>query len=272
MQPPRRPPGRPQPQRNPGDPPFPGHPQLPQPGAAKAPGALPAAPKAADHGEHHCPGHGPNDGPGHINWYQGLLGVNNQKALSPSFVDRLLWRYKNDKDECDTKNQEPPVLGSAINFAIVLFVLFRFGKGPVLEGLSKRKKTIMADIDAATELKTAAQKRLKDYEKQLGRIESRRKELHQESQQQWEAEQKRILAEAEERGARLRRDAELRVEQELKQAESDLLREAVDSAVAAAEELLKKRIQSSDQDRLADEFATGLGASLAQSRREGRPS
>jgi F-type H+-transporting ATPase subunit b len=224
------------------------------------PGKMPA-PKAEAHQEH-CPGHGPDDPPHHINWYQGLLGVNNAKAKSPSFIDRLLWRYENPKDECDANNQPPPFLGSFINFAIVAFVLFRFGKGPIVEGLAKRKKTIMGDIDAATELRRSAEKRLKDYEKQLAKIETRRTELREESRTAWESEKARLLAEAEERGARLRRDAELRVGQELKQAEADLINEAVDSAVAAAEELLKKRIQATDQDRLADEFAKSLGESL----------
>ena len=254
----KRPPGQPAP----GEPPFPGHPPIPGMNAGKMPAEKPAAPEPE-----HCPGHGPNDGPPHINWYQGLLGVNNAKARQPGFANRLFWRYENTSDKCDVNNQPPPVLASFINFAIVAFVLFRFGKGPLADGLAKRKKTIMTEIDAATELHRAAEKRLKDYEKQLSKIETRRTELREESRIAWEAEKARLISEAEERGTRLRRDAELRVTQEMKQAEADLLNEAVDGAVAAAEELLKKRIQSTDQDRLADDFAKGLGDSLKAGQR-----
>ena len=253
LQPPRRP-QRPPPPGAPGgkEGPPPGHDFLLKPHQAQQPGGH-GEEKAGGHGEGHCPGHGPMDPPGHINWYQGLLGVNNEKAQSPSFANKLLWRYENKKDECDPLNQQPPVLAAVINLAVVIYVLVRFGKGPIVEALHKRKKTIMQDIDAANALRTDAEKRLKDYQKRLGKIEDRRKEVKEEAAAQWQVERKRILAEAEEKANRLRKDAEFRVDQELKQAQADLLREAVDGAVAAAEDVIKQRIQASDQQKLADD-------------------
>lgn len=232
---------------------------------AKPAPSAPAHGAAHDsHGAHDC--HGPNAEPHHVNWYKGLLGVNNQKRTEKDdFVTRLLWRYNNPKDECDAKNEEPPVLAAVINLGIVLFLLFKFGKKPVSDALANRKKTIMTDIDAATALRVDAEKRLKSYEKQLGRIEERRKELHEEYRLQWEAERTRILKEAEEKALRLRRDAEFRVAQELKQVQVDLLAEAVEGSVHAAEDLLKTRIQASDQNRLADEFLLDLGKVMEKS-------
>ncbi len=253
-QPGRRPPARPGQPGGPGQLP-PGHPPLPA-----SPPVAPPAPAA--HGGH-CPGHGPYDPPGHINWYQGVLGVHNEKAQSPRFVDRLLWRYHNPKNECDKKNQEPPVLGSVINFALLLYILVRYGKGPVMDALAKRKKTIMQDVDAATELKVGAEKRLKSYERQMARIEERRKELAEEQRLQWEGEKKRILDEAREKSERLRKDARFRVEQELRQAQADLLAESIEQAVAAAEQLLKSRVGPADQERLADEFLTSVRSALS---------
>jgi F-type H+-transporting ATPase subunit b len=236
---------------------MPAQPTVP-PGTA----TKPAAEKHDAHGGH-CPGHGPMDPPGHINWYQGLAGVDNDKAINGTAAEKLFWRYKNPLDECDPKNQEPPVLAAVINLAVVLYLLVRFGKGPVKDALAKRKKTLMSDIDSAHELKTDAEKRLASYEKQLARIEERQKELHAEYRTQWEAEKKRILAEAEDKSSRLRKDAEFRVAQELKQAQADLLQDAVDGALAAAEELMKKRIQDADQSRLADEYVAGVAAALS---------
>lgn len=256
--------------RQPGQPGVPGQPrprpQLPQgalpPGHPPLPGA--AEEPAASHGGH-CPGHGPEDPPGHINWYQGLFGIDNEKAESPRFVDKLLYRYKNDRDECDPKNQEPPVLAMVLNFLILVGLLFRFGRKPVLDGLLNRKKSIMQDIDAAQELKSDAEERLRKYEKQLGNIEARRRELTAEFQAQFEADKTRLLAEAREKRTRLLKDAEFRVSQDLKTAQAELLTEAVDGAVKAAEEILGKRVEAADHERLADEFLTSIAPGLAQS-------
>jgi hypothetical protein len=46
-----------------------------------------------------------------------------------------------------------------------------------------------------------------------------------------------------------------------------LLQEAVVSAVAAAEELIKKRSTQSDQDRMADDYLASIGPALAASKR-----
>lgn len=275
---PRQVPRPPMPGQQPGQPPArrpmpPG--QMGQPGSGQLPAGHPPIPTpGSESGSRggppaggHCPGHGPYDPPPHINWYQGLLGVDNEKAQSPRFMDRLLWRYHNPKDECDHKNQEPPVLGSVINFAALVFILFRFGKKPILEGLAKRKKDITHEIDSANELKLDAEKRLKTYEKQMSRIEERRQELVEEHRLQWEIEKKRILEEAQEKSERLRKDARFRVDQELKQAQADLLKEAIDGAVAAAEELLKKGVQGTDQERLADEYLASVGSSLQGARK-----
>ncbi len=52
----------------------------------------------------------------------------------------------------------------------------------------------------------------------------------------------------------------MRIEQEMKQIRDDLRRETVEIAIAAAEELLQKRMTDADQARLADEYLTELVA------------
>lgn len=220
-----------------------------------------------EHGDHSC--HSPNAPAHKVNWYQGLIGVNNEKATKGSFFDKLLYRYQNKENECDPLNQEPPVLAALINLGIVILILLKFGRKPVVDGLAARKKSIMQEIDAATELKVAAEKRLKTYEKQLAKIEERRRALQEEYRAQWEIERTRIMKDAEEKASRMRADAEFRVTQELKQAEADLLREAVESAVTAAEDVVKNKIQSSDQDRLADQYLVEIGNALKQPRAGG---
>lgn len=203
------------------------------------------------------------DPPGHVNWYQGLLGVDNVKSQSSSMLDRLLWRYKNDSDPCDPKNQPPPFLAVLINFGIFAFVLVRYGRKPLVEALAKRKKTIMADIDAATKLRDEAEDRLEEFEGKLDTVEDRLELLIKEHAEQAAREKDRIVAEAVEVRVRLRRDAEFRIEQELKAAKEQLLREAVHGAVLAAEKLIEARVTAADLDRVAEEYLMTVGPAIA---------
>ncbi len=61
----------------------------------------------------------------------------------------------------------------------------------------------------------------------------------------------------------MERDAKLLIEQELKAAREELLREAVRAAVSSAPSTLQAKINASDQQRLADEYVGGLRSAAA---------
>ncbi len=274
-------PGQPPPGMPPGGMQRPARPQLPpgmQPPRRLPPGPPPQPAPAEDHGKgghgaaHHCPGHGPLDSPHAPNWWQGIIGVNNDAAQfgppdahghlhrTDGFVSQLLWRYDNSKDECDPKNQPPPFLASLLNFGLLAFVLFRFGKKPLAEALANRRKTMMAEIDTATNLKNASEGRLTELEDKLQNLDETLEQMKKDYIAQSEAERKHVLAEAEERRARMLRDVEIRLEQEMKAARQELLAESVEQAVELAEQLLKKSVKAQDHERSADEFVSGLAA------------
>lgn len=228
----------------------------------KAPGreAEPQKKRTADQ----CPGHGPLDAPHHVNWWKGMLWVDSERAEKGGFVNQLLFRYHNEIDACDPKNEPPPFLASIMNFGLLAFVIYKFGKKPIGEALQKRKQTIMGDIENATRLREEAEARLDEYEDRFERIEETLEELKAEYAAQAEIEKKHILAEAEERRARMRRDAEFRIEQELKSAKVELLEEAVAGAVKAAEEIIRQRATTQDQETLAREFLKAVPEALAR--------
>jgi F-type H+-transporting ATPase subunit b len=195
--------------------------------------------------------------------------VDNDRAQKPDFLNQLLFRYEDPKNPCAVdpatghlKNQPPPYLASLLNFAVLVFILYRFGRKPLAEALLKRKQAIMAEIETATNLKENAEARLEEYEEKIENIESKLEEVRAEYATLAEAEKKHILAEAEERRVRMRRDAELRVEQERKAVRDALLREAVLAATAAAEDLIRKQVARADHDRMAADYLATLRASL----------
>lgn len=217
------------------------------------------------------------DDPHHINWWEGILMVNNEKAQfakddhghlhrTDGFLTRLLYRYENDKDPCDDKNQPPPFLASLINFGLLVFLLYRFGKKPIAEALANRRKEVMGDIDKATQLKREAQERLDEYEEKLRKLDETLEEMRVDHKQQSEAERRQVLAEAEERRVRMKKDVEIRLVQEAKATREELLREAVDAAVIAAEEILRKKVGQADHDRAQDAYLEAVGTIVKSDR------
>jgi F-type H+-transporting ATPase subunit b len=213
--------------------------------AAQVEGAAPGAEHAAPHeGGAHAE-HDESAPPEQINWATGFLGE--KEGVEPG----LLWR---------APGTPPPYLAAVLNFVVFAVVIVRFGAKPVAEALTKRKQTIMKDIDEAQKMREASEKRLREYEARLAKIEEELERVRTEFREQGERERERIVREANERRERMKKEAEFLLAQELKQMRLDLLRETVDEAIRGAGDMLAKKLTSADQDRFAESFLTQLPA------------
>ena len=183
---------------------------------------------AGEHGEHGADGeHG---APGPINW----------------------------ADFSNTK--QPPYAALVVNFLILVGMYVYFGKKPVADGLKKRRADIAKEIEEAQRIKHEAEERAKMYQAKLATLETELAEARQALVEAGKGERDRIIREAEERASRMARDAQLLLDQELKQMRDDLVRETVHVAVAAAEEMLRSSVTHADQERLAEDFLRDMTA------------
>jgi F-type H+-transporting ATPase subunit b len=155
--------------------------------------------------------------------------------------------------------ETPPFAAMLINFGILVAGYYLLGKKPIAAGLQSRRDRIAKDIEEAQRMREEAEARAKTYQAKLEKLEDEVRSVREALLRAGEAERDRIVKEAETKADRMRRDAEFLVEQELKQIRQDLWRETVESAVRAAEELLKRRVTSADQERLAEDYLSDLG-------------
>jgi F0F1-type ATP synthase membrane subunit b/b' len=160
----------------------------------------------------------------------------------------------------DFGKETPPFIAMLVNFGILAAGYYLLGKKAIASGLETRRDTIAKAIEEAQRMKQEAEARAKTYQAKLERLEEEVRAAREAIVRTGEAERDRIVKEAEAKAERMRRDAQFLVEQELKQIRYDLWRETVETAVAAAEELLKKRVTSSDQERLAEDYLADLGS------------
>src|SRR5690606_39149896 len=103
------------------------------------------------------------------------------------------WRYENHADECDPRNEPIPLLANVVNIGVLLFLLVRFGRRPMLESLRRRKGEIMAEIDKARAIRKSAQERLDRYEDELEHLDDRLAGLREQYALEGEREEQRVL-------------------------------------------------------------------------------
>jgi F-type H+-transporting ATPase subunit b len=177
------------------------------------------------------------------NWYYGFLGE--KEGAEPSFLFR-------------PKGMPVPFGAMLLNSAILYYLLVRFAKKPIADGLKSRKATILRGMEEAGKMKSDAEARLADYEQKLATIDQEIERVREEMRATGQAERTRILAEAKEKRTRMERDAQTLISQELKAARETLLAETVRGAIRSAETALLAKLGAADQTRLAEDYLVGL--------------
>jgi F-type H+-transporting ATPase subunit b len=156
--------------------------------------------------------------------------------------------------------------GTLVNFGalVLLFAWVIRKKGN--PALAERRKQVEAELEEAQRLRAEAEKRHMETATRLEKLDQEMVAIRAEMIKAGEAERDRIVAQAEEKAARMRKDTNFLIEQQIKQLREDLTREAASAAVLAAQELLEKSTTDSDQDRLADAYLERLDEVIEEGR------
>ncbi len=159
--------------------------------------------------------------------------------------------------------ETPPYIAMVINVGILLAGYYLLGRKPISEALQRRRESISKEIDDAQRIKHEAEARAKIYQAKLDHLGEDTQNAREALVRSGEAERDRIIADAEAKAERMRKDALFMVEQEMKQIRQDLMRDAVETAVGAAEALLRSTVTHADQERLAEDYLQGLPSAKA---------
>jgi len=193
--------------------------------------------EAAEDHEHHVPKFE------EYNFFYGFLGERDD--VEPS----ILWR---------PVGTPLPFGAMVLNSAVLYWLLVRFAKKPLAAALKSRKANILRGMEEAGQMKKEAEERLADFEQKLATVDQEIERVRNDMRAAGQSERKRILAEAKEKRARMERDAQTLISQELKSAREGLLVEMSRAALRSAESTLRTRITAADQSRLAEDYLAGI--------------
>ncbi|NQT10575.1 MAG: ATP synthase F0 subunit B [Desulfobacteraceae bacterium] len=141
-----------------------------------------------------------------------------------------------------------------MNFTVLIVGLFFLLRKPVAQALNARIKGIKDQLNELEVKKKEAEKRLAEYNERLLLLDKEAEEIIAGYIKQGNEAKARILEEAESEAKKLEEQASRNIDSEFKQAKSKLQKETFANALIKAEEIIKSKINSKDQDRLINEY------------------
>jgi F-type H+-transporting ATPase subunit b len=154
--------------------------------------------------------------------------------------------------------KSPEFLGTLVNFTVLVLLLAWVIRKKGNPALAARRAEVEEELAEAQRLRAEAERRHNEAASRLEKLDKEVAEIRAEMIKAGEAERDRIVAQAEEKAARVRKDTNFLIEQQIKQLRQDLTEHAANAAIAAARELLEERTTNEDHERLAEAYLTRL--------------
>jgi F-type H+-transporting ATPase subunit b len=117
---------------------------------------------------------------------------------------------------------------------------------------------LATDTDAAAR-KRSAEALVADYESRLAKVDQEIDSIQASLKAEGERDKARLLKEAEELATKIKSDAQLLADQEVKAAKQQVLLELAEKAKVSAGDLIRRHLSQADQGRLVEEFIDDLG-------------
>ncbi len=145
-----------------------------------------------------------------------------------------------------------------LNFAVVLGILLKFAGKPVKNFLQNRHNSVKEKVDEADRLLKEAENLRSTYEAKLAGLDSEMEAFRRAAIEEAEKEKSRIVAEAVALAERIRQQAQLAYDQEMKDAMTAVQAQIARRTLQAAEAAVKQIFKEEDHNKMVDEFIERL--------------
>ena len=207
------------------------------------------------HGDAHGGGHGDAHGGDHGDAHGGGHG-DAHGGHAAGGINFASFDYGEGKAHAD-----PPLLLALINFGLLLALLGWKAVPALREYWAKKSDDIKDGLEEGTRLREEAEAKLEEYTQRIKDVDAEVEDLIKDIRAEAEAEKERILAEAKAQAEATKKAAEERIAAEIQEARTEIEREVVIAAVAAAEKILQGKVGPQDHQHLVTSFIDSLGDS-----------
>ncbi|PYS91023.1 MAG: hypothetical protein DMF64_13305 [Acidobacteria bacterium] len=146
-----------------------------------------------------------------------------------------------------------------INLFLFVGALILLLRRPIGQTMQARRAAIRKELMRAQEERNAALAKLEEVNVRLARLDTEVAALRTQSKQEAAQERERIARTTEEEARKLREQTQREIESVGKAARLELRRYAAEQSVELAEQLLKRDLRPTDDDRLLHDYIEELG-------------
>jgi F-type H+-transporting ATPase subunit b len=147
-----------------------------------------------------------------------------------------------------------------INFGIIVFVVYKYGRKPLMNFLRGRKEKVAAEIEELETRRDEMVAKIDQTQNDIKESDVRFAKLKERIIQQGEKKKSEIIESAQNHGKSMIADAKRRVDTHFFQAKNAFRSELIDKAVDMALERLPGQITAEDNEKFTREFLDGASA------------
>ena len=141
-----------------------------------------------------------------------------------------------------------------LNFLIIVFVLVKYGRKPIKDFFSNRRKEIDQQIKKYEQQKEAALEKIEEANRLLRKSTARFENIKKRIIKDGEKKKQQIIEEARQESMLLLQGTRRKLENQILEARNLIRSELIDAAVSLAEKKLPQEITAIDEQKLIDQF------------------
>ena len=150
-------------------------------------------------------------------------------------------------------NLDASLLVQAVNFLLLLVLLYKLAYRPLLAKMEERTAAIKQQLEEAERAREEGRRSLAEHEARLQTARAEAGAIRERALREAQAEEQKLIADAKEEAARLLESARAEIRQDVRRARAELRQEVGTLAVEIAERLIKRELREGDHRRLVEE-------------------
>lgn len=140
------------------------------------------------------------------------------------------------------------------NFLVLACILFYVARKPAKQFFSNRTESIKSTLDELERQKKEAENKYEEYRQKLLALDKEREKIIQDFINEGEAEKAKIIEKAGLTATHMKQEADVAIQQEIKNAKKVIREEVAELSAKMAEDLLRKNMNDADYQKLIDEY------------------